>query len=111
VIHATLVSRIPEIIASLPGEVKDALEPGAQLIAEEAQNRVPVDEGTLRDAIHVEEVEGGWSVVAGNEEDAFYGHIIEHGGAHQAPRPFLTPAAESAWDDVLQLVEDALEDL
>jgi HK97 gp10 family phage protein len=111
VIQATLVSRIPEIVASLPGEVSDALGEGAELIAEQAKERVPVDEGTLRDAIHTEEVEGGWSVVAGNEQDAFYGHIIEHGGAHLAPRPFLTPAAESAWDDVLQLVEDALEDL
>jgi HK97 gp10 family phage protein len=91
--------------------VKDALEPGAELIAEEAKVRVPVDEGTLRDAIHVEETDVGWSVVAGDETDAFYGHIIEHGGTGRAPRPFLTPAAEAKKADVLQLVEDALEDL
>jgi HK97 gp10 family phage protein len=111
VIHATLVSRIPQIVASLSDEVKDALGSGAELIAEEAKQRVPVDEGTLRDAIHTEEVEGGWSIVAGDEQDAFYGHIIEHGGAHTGPRPFLVPAAEARKADVLQLVEDALEDL
>jgi HK97 gp10 family phage protein len=110
VIQATLVSRIPEIIASLPGEVKDALGEGAEIIAEGARERVPVDSGALRDAIHIEEVEDGWSVVAGDAQ-VYYGHLVEGGGAHTPPRPFLTPAAESAWSDVLQIVEDALEDL
>lgn len=109
-IQATLVSRIPEIVASLSGEVKDALGEGAEIIAEGARERVPIDTGDLKAAIHVEEVEQGWSVVAGDDK-IFYGHFVEHGGAHTPPRPFLTPSAESAWSDVLQLVEDALEDL
>jgi HK97 gp10 family phage protein len=109
-IHATLVSRIPEIVASLPDEVKGALGQGAEAIAEGARERVPVESGDLRDAIHTEEVENGWSVVAGDEQ-VYYGHLVEHGTAHTAARPFLTPAAESAWSDVLQIVEDALEDI
>jgi HK97 gp10 family phage protein len=111
VIYAKLTSRIPQIIADLPSEVNDALKEGADAIAEGAQSRVPVDEGTLRDAIHVEEIEGGYSVVAGNETDAFYGHIVEHGSVRVPARPFLMPAYESEREHLLEIVADALENI
>lgn len=109
-ITSSLKSRIPAILAELPVEVDDAIHEGADAIAEVAQERVPVDEGTLRDAIHVEKIEGGYSVVAGNTE-AFYGHIIEHGGVHTPARPFLIPAYESTREALLDGINDALEDL
>lgn len=109
-IYATLHSRIPEIILDLPGEVNDALEQGVEAIAEDAKERVPVETGALRDAIHIEEIPGGWAVVAG-DDDAFYGHIIEHGGVNVPARPFLIPAKEARWDDVVGLIEEALENL
>jgi HK97 gp10 family phage protein len=109
-IYATLISRIPEIIGSLDPKVKEALEEGAELIAKDAQTRVPVATGALRDAIHVEEIEDGYSVVAGDDE-AFYGHIVEHGGVNTPAHPFLIPAGEARWADIEQLVEDVLEDL
>lgn len=106
----SLQSRIPGIMLDLPGEVDAAIKAGAEAIAEDAQGRVPVDSGALRDAIHVEQIPGGYSVVAGNDQ-AFYGHIVEHGGARTPSRPFLIPAFEAKRDTLLKAVEEALEDL
>jgi len=104
-----LKSRIPEIIAELGPAVEEATVAGADLIAESAKARVPVDTGRLRDAIHVETGPEGAYVIAGNR-DAFYGHIIEHGSAAYGtpPRPFLVPALEENRIDVERLVSAAI---
>jgi HK97 gp10 family phage protein len=109
---ATLTSRIPQIILSLNPRVDGALKVGAEAISQEAKQRVPVETGTLRDAIHVASsgVGGGWSVIAG-DDDAFYGHIIEHGGVNTPPHPFLIPAAESQRDSVAAAVSAVLKTL
>jgi HK97 gp10 family phage protein len=88
-------SRIPKIAADIPDEIDAVMLAGAQRIARQAKSRVPVDEGHLRDAIHVEKADGGdgYAVIAGNRK-VFYGHIVEHGGAHNGARPFLVPAFE-----------------
>lgn len=107
---ATLYSRIPQIIASLPATVEEALRESADAIAAGAKDRVPVDTGSLRDAIHVEEIPGGFSVVAG-DEDTFYAHIVEGGGVNTPPRPFLVPAFEAERESLLERVSEALDDL
>jgi HK97 gp10 family phage protein len=109
---ATLTSRIPQIVLSLNPRVDGALKVGAEAISQEAKQRVPVETGTLRDAIHVDSsgVGGGWSVIAG-DDDAFYGHIIEHGGVNTPPHPFLIPAAESQRDSVAAAVTAVLRTL
>src|SRR5688572_16744423 len=106
----TLKSRIPQIIVEIPREVDAALEQGAEAVAEEAQDRVPVATGTLREAIHVERVSGGYSVVAG-DNDAFYGHIVEHGGVRTPAQPFLIPAYEARREELFKTIENALEGL
>ena len=95
-------SRIPQITAELLPRLEAATGAGAELIAERAKQRVPVNTGALRDAIHVEPDDGGFAVIAGNTE-AFYGHIIEH-GAYDSQRtrsssPLLRRAEKrsSAW--------------
>lgn len=56
---ATLVSRLPLIVAELPDDVGDALREGAELIAEEARNNAPVGikgprgEPTIKESILV----------------------------------------------------------
>lgn len=56
---ATLVSRLPLIVAEMPDNVGDALRKGAELIAEEARNRAPVGikgprgEPTIKESILV----------------------------------------------------------
>lgn len=88
-------SRIPRIAASLPALMDAATAAAAERIADDARERVPVRTGKLRDAIHTERrAPGEHAVVAGNTS-AFYGHIIEFGGARTPPRPFLIPALES----------------
>lgn len=105
-----LRSRLPQIIAELPGASDEALKDAAEQLAEAVRERVPVASGALRDAVHVQEVEHGYAVVAG-DSDAFYGHMVEFGTTHTAARPFLIPAFEAQKDEILGAVEDALEDL
>jgi HK97 gp10 family phage protein len=91
---ATLKSRFPQIIASIRPRVSVAVKESADAIKEGAQERVPRDTEDLYHAIHVERVGvAEYSVVAG-DDDVFYGHMVEDGTAHSAPRPFLVPAAE-----------------
>ncbi len=107
----TLRSRIPEIALSLNPRVHAAIGAGAEAIAAEAKARVPVETGTLRDAIHVEPEGDGFSVVAG-DNDAFYGHIVEHGSSTGLPpHPFLIPAAESQKDAIAAAVSAVLRTL
>jgi HK97 gp10 family phage protein len=87
-------SRLPQISLEIRVRLDDLVDETAEAIASAAKDRVPVDSGKLRNAIHTEERPDGAHVVAGNEE-AFYGHIIEHGSVKTPPRPFLVPALES----------------
>ncbi len=105
-----LKSRIPQIILQLPESMDDATEEIANAIADAAKERVPVDTGALRDAIHVEGVEHGHAVVAGDNK-AFYGHIVERGSVHAPPHPFLVPAAEAEKAGALKLAAEKLQDL
>lgn len=106
----TLKSRLPQIIAELEtDQLKDGLVGGAGIIAAAAQDRVPVESGELRDAIHVDDDDGVY-VVAG-DTDAFYGHMVEHGTTRTPPRPFLVPAAEANLDAVADAVSSVLRDL
>lgn len=89
----SLKSRLPEIIAELPIAARAAALAGAEKVAESAKNRVPVGDGELQKAIHVDEQAEGAYVIAGDKE-TWYGHIVEHGSVKMAPRPFLVPALE-----------------
>ncbi len=108
---ARLRSRFPAIAAELKPRVDLALKEAAEAIARDAKQRVPVASGQLRDAIHVERKGlAEYEVVAG-DDDAFYGHIVEHGGRHSAPQPFLVPAAESQRERLAELARAALSGL
>ena len=107
---AELWSRIPEFVAALDPHVNDGLREGADLIAERAKERVPVETGHLRDAIHVSDASGfgaGFTVLAGDTE-AFYGHLVEFGTVHSSAEPFLVPALEESKDQVAERVSEAL---
>jgi HK97 gp10 family phage protein len=102
-----LTSRIPKITAEMLPAVEAALEVGAQQIADAAKGRVPVNTGRLRNAIHVARGDRGFEVRAGNNE-AFYGHIVEHGSTYAAPHPFLIPALEESRAKVIADIHTAL---
>lgn len=113
-----LKSRIPLIIGELDETLMEGVKEFAEAISEGAKERAPVDTGALRDAIHVEIDEGSQlqrtgksvRVVAGNDE-AFYGHIVEHGGVHTPAHPFLIPAYEAERPKLEDVVGEHLEDL
>jgi HK97 gp10 family phage protein len=105
-----LKSRLPLIAAELNPLVDAAVKTGAEGIASGARARVEVGapDVHIRDAIHVER-EGlmRYAVVAG-DDDAWYGHLLEHGTVHSAPKPFLIPATEDGRDEAVSLVRAAL---
>jgi HK97 gp10 family phage protein len=92
-------SRLPRIEAEIVVKSEAAATAAARLIAARAKDRVPVASGRLRDAIHIEHEDGGVAVVAGNTE-AFYGHIVEHGGVFTPAHPFLRPAVDESRDEI-----------
>ena len=62
---ATLVSRLPLIVATLPENIDDAVRKGAELIADSAKSKAPVGsegrrgEPTIKDSIRVRKVDSG----------------------------------------------------
>lgn len=92
---ATLKSRFPTIIAQLRPRVSMAVKESAQEIEAGAKERVHVDTGDLREAIHVERVGVAEYAVVAGDDDVFYGHLEEFGTIHSSPHPFLIPAAEA----------------
>lgn len=105
---AVLTTRIPEIVAELPVKLDEVAEAGANLIEATAKDKVDVDTGRLRDAIHVEKVEEGTYAVVAGDREAFYGHMLEHGTSHSAPHPFLIPALEEDRPEVFALAAAAI---
>lgn len=104
-------SRLPQIEAELVAKMDAVVKTVAEQIEQAAKERVPVDTGRLRDAIHTDHIgPGEYSVVAGDNK-AFYGHVVEHGGARIGGRPFLVPALEEARGEVPVLGRAALKSL
>lgn len=103
-------SRLSKAAAELKLIESRAAKAAAEIVAAKARELVPVGPGEihLRDRIHVEEADDGdgWFVVAGDNE-AWYGHIVEHGGAHSAPHPFLVPAGEQSRGEIAALMAAA----
>lgn len=117
-------SRIPEIIASLDPRTDAAMAAGAELIELRAKERVPVESGDLRDAIHTSKQDDGYYVFAGDSLDlgwsesrgieikqVYYGHMVEFGTKFRGARPYLIPATEASFDEVLDLVRASLQGL
>lgn len=111
---ATLTSRLPEIAAELQPKVAEAVRWGAERVAEDAAANLPLGppEIHLAERIHVERRgPAEYAVVAGDEEEAYYGHILEHGSSKMAPQPFLVPALEGRVSDFESLVTGVLRGL
>ena len=92
-------SRIPGIIRDLARRTELTADDAAVRIVTRAKDRVPRRTGALAGAIHKEQTDDGFLVIAG-DTDVFYGHIVEHGGAHTGARPFLIPALEETRAEV-----------
>lgn len=105
-----LQSRIPQIIGELDDKLLEGVTDLAERVAEGARNRVPVETGALRDAIHVVVKDDQVAVVAGDNV-ASYGHMIENGTVKAPPHPFLVPAFEAERPNLAEIVGERLEDV
>ena len=113
--RATLKSRLPQVAAELQPRVSRAVKEGAEEVAQAAQRNLAangnVRTGELLNSIHVENAgPAEYRVVAGNNE-AFYGHFVEHGTDVAPPSPFLLPAAEENRHEVALKVQNVLRSL
>lgn len=100
---------LPEIIRGLETEVQKAVREAVEtLVVPAAKAAVPKDTGRLADAIHTEIALEGVYVIAG-DKDAFYGHIIEHGGVNHPPHPFLVPALEANREAIVEAASEAIK--
>lgn len=105
-----LKSRLPQIAIEIEVLLDEAIEKGAEVVKRDAKVRVPVATGKLRNAIHVDPEDDGVYVIGGND-DAWYGHLVEHGTTRTPPRPFLVPALEENRDTVVGIARAALRSL
>lgn len=109
----TVKSRIPAIIAEMHPRLLAEMKAGAEMIADEARQRVPVDTGRLRDSIAVKREGNGWTIIAEAKADsgAPYGHMVEFGTVHSSPQPFLVPALESQRAEIIAGANAVLRNL
>lgn len=104
-------SRLPEIAAELDSRIDRILLSVASAVELRAKARVPVETGRLQRAIHVERTGQHEYMVIAGDHDAFYGHIVEHGGRNHSAHPFLVPALEESRSTVNDLARVMLRDL
>jgi HK97 gp10 family phage protein len=108
---AKLKSRLPEIAAELAPKMDAVMATTARTVEAKAKARVSVDTGRLRSRIHVERTGIAEYMVIAGDDQAFYGHIVEHGGAHTPARPFLVPSLEDTRREIRKFAAEALRSL
>lgn len=70
------------------------LRPGAEILKDEMQSRVPKDSYQLHASIDIRKREGRLEVGAGDE--GFYGYFLERGTSKMSAQPWLVPALDAA---------------
>jgi HK97 gp10 family phage protein len=114
--RVTLKSRLPTIAASLRPRVSAAVKRGAELVAEDARERVAVGPAPehIKDHIEVGRHEAAGYFVAATARDAKgipYAVMHEFGTSKHPPYPFLIPALEANAENIENLVAASLRGL
>lgn len=88
------------------GILTKGLRGAGHIIADDAGERAPRDEGQLAESmvVRMDRDNTGDAVIAkiGPDKDSYYGLFQEIGTAHHAPQPFLIPAFEAKQDEALE---------
>lgn len=91
------------------------MKAGAEIVSEAAVANLVSGGHIVNDelgpAIHVERKGAAEYSVEAGDDKVFWGHLLEHGHQGVPPYPFLMPALEEHEDEVLFLVQGALEGL
>lgn len=85
-----------------------AIDESAESMRDDMRRHVPVDTGTLRDAVKVRRSAALIREVGVTDTKAYYGRFIEHGTSTRPARPFILPAAERERRKYPQRVADAI---
>ena len=88
----TLISRIPLISAEMERKASAVVSKTVADIKANAQGRVPVDTGALKNSISSRAEALSGEVFTGME----YAEYVEYGTSRMAGRPYMIPAAEQA---------------
>jgi len=99
------IARLAALAAASEKAVDAGAEVGAQAVLNVAEATVPVDTGTLRDSLHVDQDTDG--VLVGS--DVPYAVFVEYGTSDTPSQPFLRPALDSASEETVTAVDAALQ--
>lgn len=107
-----LFNKLRRLPDSVQDKVKAATLQGAEMIADDARNRVPVRSGKLKRSIKARRSEKNeFGAVAGSDE--FYSRFVEFGTQKTTAQPFLFPAFKAnrkrVMDNVRRSVKTALK--
>lgn len=95
-------------------DLSGSLRKGANMLRDTAQDKVPVDQGDLRESIKVKKVKSPPGVhrmvVAPQKPSGWYAHMVEFGKANAAPQPFMRPTFDEKHNEVVQVVIESLAD-
>lgn len=92
-----------QIMTSTKDTVKESLE----FIRDKGKDNAPVQTGALRDGINMEIDSDGLNGGVGMfNQDIDYAENVEFGDSRQAPKPFMTPAAEDGRKEIPKLFTD-----
>lgn len=100
----------------LKNELKDVLRGGAEIVLEEAEQRVPVRSGALKSTLRAGGGATGANIKAGFARLPYAG-VIHYGTratsgrpSNIKPNPFLTDAAEAKTAEVVEFVEAGIQE-
>jgi len=86
---------------------QDGLDAGARIVETHAKVYCPVDTGTLRNSIMVDEVTPDKAVIAPHTD---YAEHVEFGTSRMAAQPYMRPALDQHEGEILAAVEATIAD-
>lgn len=86
---------------------RDGLDAGARIVETHAKVYCPVDTGTLRNSIMVDEVTPERAVIAPHTD---YAEHVEFGTSRMAAQPYMRPALDQHEGEILAAVEATIAD-
>ena len=81
---------------------RDGLEAGARVVETHAKVLCPIDTGTLRNSIMVDEVTPDRAIIAPHTD---YAEHVEFGTSRQAAQPYMRPALDQHEAEIIDAVE------
>lgn len=86
---------------------RDGLEAGARIVETHAKVYCPVDTGTLRNSIMVDETTPDRAVIAPHTD---YAQHVEFGTSRMAAQPYMRPALDQHEGEILGAIEATVRD-